>query len=196
VRDTRKIYENPWISVTEHSVLTPAQTPGIYGTVHFRNRAVGVIPVDKNGHTWLVGQYRFPLERDSWEIPEGGCPDGETLLAAAQRELAEECGLQASNWRMLLQMDLSNSITNERAVVFLATDLHDLSQPTPEDNEELRLHRLPLQEAFDRVRTGELRDSMTVAGLQCLELAMLRHPGQPMHTLGAHWPSTASHPQR
>lgn len=184
IRSQRAIYHNSWIAVTEHDVLTPAQTPGIYGTVEFQTSAVGIIPVDEAGFTWLVGQYRFPLGRYSWEIPEGGCPHGEAPLAAAQRELEEECGLTASSWRLLLEMDLSNSVTNETAAIFLATGLTDLGHVSPEETEALQLCRLPLPEAFARVRSGELRDSMTVAGLQRLELERLRHPGQPLVTLG------------
>jgi len=184
IRSSTPVYANPWIKVTEHDVLTPAQTPGIYGTVIFQSSAVGVIAVDDAGHTWLVGQYRFPLERYSWELPEGGCPLDETPLEAAKRELAEECGLAADCWRLLLQMDLSNSVTNETAAVFIATGLTALGETNHEDTEDLRIHRLPLREAFDRVRTGELRDSMTVAGLTRLELELLRSPGTPLSALG------------
>ena len=140
--------------------------------------------MDSAGFTWLVGQYRFPLGRYSWEIPEGGCPHGEAPLAAAQRELAEECGLAASGWRLLVEMDLSNSVTNETAAIFLATGLTALGHTSPEETEALQLCRLPLREAFARVRSGELRDSMTVAGLQRLELEQLRRPGQPLASLG------------
>lgn len=188
IQSQRAIYKNPWISVTEYQVLTPAKTPGIYGTVTFQTSAVGIIAVDDSGHTWLVGQYRFPLERYSWEIPEGGCPLNEMPLAAAKRELAEECGLHAEQWRLLLQMDLSNSVTNETAAIFLATGLTDLQCRSPEETEELRVHRLPLQEAFARVHSGELRDSMTVAGLLHLELAMLRNPGVALSELGQQAP--------
>lgn len=191
IADQRPIYRNPWISVTEYQVLTPAKTPGIYGTVRFTSSAVGVIPVDDEGFTWLVGQYRFPLARYSWEIPEGGCPPGEAPLAAAQRELAEECGLRADTWRLLLQMDLSNSVTDESAAVFLALGLSSLGAPTPEETEDLQLRRVPLSEAFARVASGELRDSMTVAGLQRLELRMLQQPGRPLAALGQPAPEGA-----
>lgn len=180
----RPIYDNPWIRVTEHAVLTPAGTPGIYGTVRFQSSAVGVIPIDAEGFTWLVGQYRFPLARYSWELPEGGCAPDEAPLAAAQRELSEECGLAADTWRLLLQMDLSNSVTDESSAVFLALGVRQVGPPTPEETEELRLHRLPLSEAFARVASGELRDSMTVAGLQRLELLMLKQPNLPLSALG------------
>ena len=81
---SRNVYENPWISVREDSVIRPDGEPGIYGVVHYKNTAVGVLPVEED-HVYLVGQYRYPLERYSWEIPEGGCPKDEEPLRAAQR---------------------------------------------------------------------------------------------------------------
>src|SRR5678815_1170951 len=112
-------YDNNWITVTEHRVLNPAQSPAIYGAVHFKNIAIGIIPIDENGFTWLVGQYRYPLKAYSWEIPEGGGKYAEPPLEAAKRELKEETGLEAAHWEQILEMHLSNSVTDERAIVFL-----------------------------------------------------------------------------
>eukprot|EP00456_Euglypha_rotunda_P062786 TRINITY_DN52982_c0_g1_i2.p2 TRINITY_DN52982_c0_g1~~TRINITY_DN52982_c0_g1_i2.p2 ORF type:complete len:115 (-),score=20.53 TRINITY_DN52982_c0_g1_i2:10-303(-) len=72
INGVRDIYSNPWISVTEYDVLNPAGNKGIYGKVHFKNRAVGVVVLDAEMNTWLVGQYRFTLDAYSWEIPEIG----------------------------------------------------------------------------------------------------------------------------
>ena len=119
---SRRVYENPWISVREDSVVRPDGEPGIYGVVHYKNTAVGVLPVEDD-HVYLVGQYRYPLDRYSWEIPEGGCPEGEEPLGAARRELREETGLEAGSWRRLGEAYLSNSVADEYAVWFLATDL-------------------------------------------------------------------------
>jgi 8-oxo-dGTP pyrophosphatase MutT (NUDIX family) len=129
-------YDNPWIAVTEHQVLTPAQSPGIYGTVHFKNIAIGIVPIDANGFTWLVGQYRYPLKAYSWEIPEGGGKLHEPPLQSAKRELKEETGLEAGHWEQILEMHLSNSATDERAVVYLATDLSE-GPSCPEETEDL-----------------------------------------------------------
>lgn len=168
----REIYNNPWIQVTHHEVITPAGGGGIYGTVHFKNRAVGVVPVDAQQHTYLVGQYRFALECYSWEIPEGGGTADADPRDTAARELREETGLIAKQWRRLLECDLSNSVTDERATAFLAWDLVQ-GKPSPDPTEQLALRRLPLIEAFAMVASGEIRDVLSVAALQAVQLLSL-----------------------
>ncbi|MEM6723516.1 MAG: NUDIX hydrolase, partial [Bacteroidota bacterium] len=91
-------YDNPWIRITEHQVLNPNGNPGIYGVVHFKNVAIGIVPLDEEYNTWLVGQYRYTLEQYSWEIPEGGGPLGTDPLKSAKRELLEETGITAKEW--------------------------------------------------------------------------------------------------
>lgn len=166
------VYENPWIRLTHHEVLTPSQTPGIYGLVHYRNLAIGVVPVDAEGHTYLVGQYRFPLDAYSWEIPEGGGAHGIDPLDSAARELREETGLVARHWRKLLEADLSNSVSDERAVAYLAWGLAQ-GEAEPEATEELAVRRVPLAEAFRMVAAGEIRDALSVLSLQAVRLLQL-----------------------
>jgi len=165
-------YETPWIRVVHHDVLNPRGRPGIYGVVNFRNRAVGVLPIDREGHTWIVGQFRFPHQRYSWEIPEGGSPEGRSDEETAHRELAEETGLRAGRLAEILRLDLSNSVTDESGVVFVAWDLEQ-GAPAPEDTEELSVRRLPLREAMDMAMDGRITDSLSVAGLLKLRLLAL-----------------------
>jgi 8-oxo-dGTP pyrophosphatase MutT (NUDIX family) len=157
-------YSNPWIEVTEHAVINPAGKKGIYGTVHFKNIATGVIVLDEEHHTWLVGQYRFPLQQFSWEIPEGGSPEGTDPLESAKRELQEETGLKATDWQLLLRMHLSNSVSDEEAFVYLAKGL---SQHTaaPEETEQLVVKRFSFAEVCAMVDTGEITDSISVAAI-------------------------------
>ena len=145
--------------------LTPAGTPGIYGVVEYRNHAVGVVPVDDEGHTWLVGQWRYCHERYEWEIPEGGCPPGESTAACARRELLEETGLEAAVIEPLLcGLQLSNSTTNEVCDLFIARGLTQ-AQACPEETERLQVRRLPLAEAVAMARDGRLRDAVSVLAL-------------------------------
>ena len=162
--DGKTAYDNPWISVEHRNVLTPAGTPGIYGVVHFKNTAVGIVPLDETLHTWLVGQYRYTLQRYSWEIPEGGGPLGTDLLDSAQRELLEETGITARRWTPLLEMHTSNSVTDEYGVAFLAQDL-SFGEAEPEDTEDLRVRRVPFSEVVEMVMRGDITDSLSMIAI-------------------------------
>lgn len=167
------IYQNSWIGVTEFQVINPAGNPGIYGVVHFKNLAIGVIPIDSEGNTWLVGQYRYPLKTYSWEIPEGGGPIGIEPQISAERELLEETGLVAKKYTQLVRMHLSNSVSDELAIIYLAQDLTQHA-PEPEETEQLQIKKLPLKDVFQMVQTGKITDSMSVAALLKLELLLLK----------------------
>lgn len=154
--------------MTEHAVLNPAKKPGIYGTVHFKNLAIGIVPVDSEGYTYLVGQYRYPLKAYSWEIPEGGGRIGIPAIATAKRELKEETGITAGKWKRILSMHLSNSVSDEFGHIFVATKLK-FGEAHPEEDEELKVKRLPISKAVSLVRAGKITDSLSVAGLLCVE---------------------------
>jgi 8-oxo-dGTP pyrophosphatase MutT (NUDIX family) len=160
---SRRVYENPWISVREDRVLRPDGNPGIYGVVHYKNVAVGVLAIEDD-HVYLVGQYRYPLEMYSWEIPEGGCPQGEEPLRAAQRELKEETGLEAASWQRLGEAYLSNSVADEYAVWFVATGLA-AGEGRPEGTERISVRRVPLREALEMALDGGITDALSIVAL-------------------------------
>ena len=166
-----KIYENPWITVFEDEVITPGGKNGIYGTVSFKNYAIGIVPIDEEGNTYLVGQYRYPLDEYSWEIPMGGGLLDVDLLISAQRELKEETGLEAKNWEMLLKIHTSNAVCDEEGYVFVATELTK-GEMQPEDCEDLQVMKLPLEKAINMALNGEITDSLSLAALLKLKIKL------------------------
>ena len=167
------VYENDWIRVQHHDVLGPHGGQGIYGTVHFKHQATGVVPIDENGNVILVGQYRFPLNAYSWEIPEGGGSHSSTTLESAQRELREECGVIAENWKEILVMDLSNSVSDEGCTAFLVWELSAVPSE-PDETEKLQVKRVPFWDAVERAKKGEIRDAISVAALTRVALMALQ----------------------
>ncbi|MCA9815871.1 MAG: NUDIX hydrolase [Cyanobacteria bacterium HKST-UBA01] len=169
---TREIYDNAWINVREDEVIRPDGEPGIYGVLHFKNMAIGVLPIDKDGGIYLVGQHRYPLDQYSWEIPEGGCPENEDPFIAAQRELLEETGLSAGNWEYLGTAHLSNSVSDEVAHWYIATDLVQ-GEAQPEGCEDLTVRKVPFKEALAMVISGEITDSLSVMAIQSYAIKAL-----------------------
>ena len=173
VIDEATIYENNWIKLQHFNVLNPNGGKGIYGKVSFKNLAIGIVPIDENGYTWLVGQQRFPLNKYSWEIPEGGCPLNEEPLQAAQRELLEETGLVATHWQLILESDLSNSVTDEKAFIFLATQLKQ-HNAEPDETEQLEIRKVLLTDAFKMIENKEITDAVTILALQKIQLMLIK----------------------
>ncbi len=164
VLSSKEVYDNKWIRVTEYDVINPSGGKGIYGKVHFKNRAIGVVVLDEDLNTYLVGQYRFALGQYTWEIPEGGGQLDEDPLEAAKRELQEEAGITADKWEKVLDFHLSNSVSDEYGHVYLARELH-FGKAEPEETEELAVRKLPFEEAYQMVLRGEITDSLSVAGI-------------------------------
>lgn len=167
------VYDNNWITVSHRDVTAPTGKAGIYGLVHFKALAVGMIPIDADGYTWLVGQHRYTLDKYSWEIPEGGSAASEDPLLAAQRELREETGISASNWTQLLRLHTSNSVTDESAIAYIAQAL-SFGETEPDDTELIQLRRLPVQHAIEMVMDGEITDGLAMASLLKLQLLLQR----------------------
>ncbi|HVZ56423.1 MAG TPA: NUDIX hydrolase [Chitinophagaceae bacterium] len=165
-------YENNWIHVTEYQVINPSGKDGIYGKVHFKNLAIGILPLDDDWHTWLVGQYRFTIDRYTWEIPEGGGAMDVDPVDSARRELKEETGLEARHYTELLRLHLSDSITDEYSIIYLATGLTP-GEAAPEETENITVRRLPFDAAYAMVQSGEITDVMSVAAIQKVKLMIL-----------------------
>ena len=158
VQAKRVAYDNPWIQVIEHDVLNPSGNPGLYGVVHVKSLAVGVLPLDDEGFTFLVGQHRFPGDYFSWELPEGGGAMHEPAEMSGARELHEETGLKAAHWHRFLRMDLSNAISDEMAVGLIAWDLEQF-EAEPEESEKIIVRRVCFGEALEMAISGEIIDS-------------------------------------
>lgn len=165
-------YETPWIRITHHDVINPGQQPGQYGVVHFKNLAIGILALDEDYNTWIVGQYRYPLKEYHWEIPEGGGKLDVPPLASAQRELLEETGIKAKSWTEIQTSHLSNSATDEFAILYVAKDL-TFHEAEPEEDEELEIRKLPFEELYQMVCRGEITDSLTVMAVLRAKLLML-----------------------
>lgn len=174
ITSEKEVYHNNWIGLTEYQVINPAGNPGIYGKVHFKNLAIGIFPLDAEWNTYLVGQYRFPLQQYSWEIPEGGCPLGSSPLDSAKRELLEETGLKASKWREIQQMHLSNSVSDELGIIYLAQNLEQF-EAEPEETEQLIVRKVPFNTVYQMVCDGQITDSLTVAAVLKVKLMLLEN---------------------
>jgi 8-oxo-dGTP pyrophosphatase MutT (NUDIX family) len=172
----RVAYENPWIEILHDDVIRPDGKPGIYGVVHFRHLAIGVVPMDAQDRVLLVGQFRYTMDHYSWEVPEGGGGFDEDPEAAARRELVEETGYRGGKWRELCRAELSNSVTDEAAIMFVATDL-EAGEATPEGTEQIQMRWVPFDEAMAMIRRGEIRDVMTIFALQQLALERAQAAG-------------------
>jgi 8-oxo-dGTP pyrophosphatase MutT (NUDIX family) len=173
ILSTNEVYDNQWINVKHHDVLNPAGGNGIYGVVHFKNFAIGIVALDDEKNVYLVRQFRFALNEYSLEIPAGGGPFSQSPLESAKRELLEEAGIIAQNWQRIVTAHLSNSVTDEYGEIFLATDLTH-TDAEPEDTEDIIIKKLPFDEAYQMIEDGTITDSPTILGLQKVKIMMLQ----------------------
>lgn len=160
----REVHSTPWIKVKQFDVLNPAGSATQYSTVEFQNLAIGILPLDENYNTWLVGQYRFPINQYSWEMPEGGGKLGIDPLDSAKRELSEETGIKANKWTKIQEFHMSNCVSDEYSILYVAQDLtfHDSH---PDEDEQLAVKKVPFNEVFEMVLNGQITDSMTIVAV-------------------------------
>jgi 8-oxo-dGTP pyrophosphatase MutT (NUDIX family) len=181
-RTRRQVYVNAWIMVWHDEVDRPDGSPGIYGVVHYANEAVGVVVLDDDDRVLLVGQFRYTLDRYSWEIPEGGSPPGEPAVEGAKRELLEETGVTADDWRQIGRFTLSNSISDEAGVLF-AAHARSRGTPSPDPTEDLVTRWVPFDEAIAMIDRAEIVDAMSIMALQAVALERARRPESAADTL-------------
>lgn len=160
-KSEKEVYDNPWINVKEYQVIHPGGKPGIYGVVHFKNIATAIVPLDEDNNTWIVGQYRYTLNKYSWEIPEGGGKLDIDPLESAKRELLEETGIKAENWTEIMRLDMSNSVTDELGVAYVARGL-SFHESNPDDDEDLEVRKVPFEDVLQMAMRGEITDAFAL----------------------------------
>ena len=166
ILSARTVFDTPWICVREYDAKAPTGADARYGLVHFKNHAVGILPIEPDGTTWMVGQSRFTTGRYGWELPEGGAPEMADPFETAVRELSEEAGLKAENWMPVIEnLHLSNSVTDERAFAWICWGLSECSEHAPDDVEDLAIERMPLGQAVQMAVNGDVKDAFTLAML-------------------------------
>ncbi|MEE9374108.1 MAG: NUDIX hydrolase [Saprospiraceae bacterium] len=170
VKSKETVYDNTWIEVEHHKVITPSGNDGVYGKIKMKNFAIAIIPLDHELNTWIVGQYRYTIDQYSWELPMGGGPLDIDLLVSAKRELKEETGITAAIWKYLMKIHTSNCVTDEIGHVFVAKSL-SFGETDFDETEELVLKKLPFAELVEMVERSEITDSISVAGV--LKLARI-----------------------
>ena len=173
ILDSRIIYDNPWITLHEHKVINPAGNEGIYGVVSPKNYAIAIVPLDEELNTWLVGQYRFSIDKYSWEIPEGGGPKKDDPLESAKRELKEETGIEAKEWKEIGHCYTSNSIMDEKGIIFVARQL-SFGTSSPGETEQLKVRKLPFSEVVEMALKGGITDALALAAIYKVQLMLDR----------------------
>jgi 8-oxo-dGTP pyrophosphatase MutT (NUDIX family) len=163
-KGSRIVYDNPWIKVREDQVIDPSGNDTIYGVVSAKHLAVGILPLDEDLNTWLIGQYRYPLGKYSWEIVEGGGQFGVDPIESGKRELKEEAGIIAAKWTPIMTIHTSNCIADETAYLYLAQEL-TFTEAEPDENEKLQLVKVTFHEAYNFVLNGTITDAMSVAAI-------------------------------
>ena len=163
-QSVKSVYDNAWIEVEHHDVITPSGTEGIYGKIKLKNLAIGIIPLDENLNTWLVGQYRYAINEYTWEIPMGGGAHDIDPLESAKRELREETGIAAGNWKQIIKIHTSNCVTDEVGLAYLAQDL-SFGETDFDETEDLEIRKISFKECLEMVLSGKVTDSLSVAAI-------------------------------
>lgn len=189
VLSSETVYEGRIIALRKDEVSMPGETSSQRDVV-VHPGAVGVVALDEDNRVLLVNQYRHPVRARLDELPAGLLDKpGEPALEAIQRELAEEAGLAAGTWHVLVDAYSSPGMADEAIRVFLARDLHEVHQDVQEHEEaDMTTSWVPLEQAVRRVQAGELQNGMAVQGLLAADRAV-RDGFAGLRPADAPWPA-------
>ncbi len=172
---SRIVYSNAWIRVREDQVTRPDGGPGIYSVVEIRP-SVGIVALNERDEIVLVGQWRYPHNHYSWEIPRGGSHAGEIdMLEVARRELAEEAGVQAGTWQILTAVDCCNGVVDDLQTLYLATGLTAIEAKC-DPEEDIAICWKPFDEAVEMSLDGRITEVSSMAAI--LMVAQMRRRGK------------------
>ena len=171
---SRIVHRNPWYQVRRDRIVRPDGRPGAYYVIRTKGPSVFTVALDDRSRVCLLRIYRYPTDRDSWEVP-GGNSEGQAPLAAAKRELLEETGLRARTWRKAGVWQTVNGLSDELSYVFVASMLR-ASAGQRQLEEGIREVRFVAWSVLARmVRTGELSDGQSIVAL-VQAASLLRRP--------------------
>lgn len=167
-KNSKIVYENPWISVREDAVVLPNGKDGIYGVMESKNSVMIAVLNDKN-ELYLIDSYSYPCKSWNWELPGGG-GDGEDAIVASRRELMEETGIVAETWELLGKTRVCNGLMTERQATYLARDLIMTDQKDKEDSAIIRAGKFySLEMIHQMIADGVINDNQTLTGIYFVE---------------------------
>lgn len=165
--DSRRAWDCPWYGVRQDRILLPNGSEGVYNVLELPD-AVWILPVTTAGEIVLLRHYRYPLQKWIWELPAGHVETGDEPLESAKRELREETGGEAAEWRFLLKSNTMKGIGTETAHLFLAMGV-TLGATAHEPAEVMTVHPFPPTEVLRMARAGEIEDAISVLALLLAE---------------------------
>lgn len=174
VLTSERVYDGKVIALRRDELAMPGDTTASRDVVEHPG-AVAVVALDDDGAVVVVRQYRHPIGRELDELPAGLLDvDGEPAVDTAKRELAEEAGLAANDWHVLVDVLTTPGMSDEAARIFLARGLHEVDRDVQEHEEaEMSSFRVPLSELADGVLAGRYENSLLVAGVLAADRARL-----------------------
>lgn len=162
IHESKQVLKNEFIEVREDAVTQPDGKPGKYATVKMKP-GVCILAIDEDDNVYLTKQFRYAIGRTSLEVPCGGLDESEPI-AGAKRELREELGIEADDWRELPAFDIDTSIVFSPASIFVARKLKQVEKDE-DDTEDIETIKMPLPEAVEKAANGEITHAPSIVAL-------------------------------